>query len=429
MRWLRRSDALRRPGFARHVRRVALGAALLAVAAEILVCVIIDLNVRSNAQAVLDSRVRDGLSEMALSAPEVVPLGTDEATGLVKVGDRDDDLDDSPILAWWIPSGARVAVPLTTGDPRLPRSDWGIRSLVSRTVAGDPLRFDGVARRGGVVVVATSTRSTDRQLGTLLLAEGIFTPVLFLGVFAAALLVGRGAAGPVADAHRRQREFAADASHELRTPLGVIEAEVGLALSEPRDAPAYHDALERVGKESRRLGVIVDELLFLARLDAGVGSLPSEPVDLGAIAEACTARFAPVAARQDQRLEYRPGSGSPLLVAAPPEWMDRVLGVLLDNACRYAGASGTVEVSSERRGSHALLTVDDSGPGIPDALRAVIFERFRRGTDTAAGSGLGLAIADTLVSATNGSFEVGRSPLGGARMRVAWPLLHPHRGG
>ena len=118
-----------------------------------------------------------------------------------------------------------------------------------------------------------------------------------------------------------------------------------------------------------------------------------------------------------------------LVVTAPPEWLDRLLGVLLDNACKYSPEGGTVTVSVAAERSRIALTVDDAGPGIPEAERARIFDRFHRATDSTGGAGLGLAIADAIVRATGGQWRVGAAPAGGARMTVSWPrcLRRPAR--
>ncbi|MDQ3871844.1 MAG: sensor histidine kinase [Chloroflexota bacterium] len=95
--------------------------------------------------------------------------------------------------------------------------------------------------------------------------------------------------------------------------------------------------------------------------------------------------------------------------------------MLLDNACKYASAAGLVEVTVANEGQRVRLTVDDSGPGIPEAERERIFDRFHRATEASGGVGLGLAIADAVVRATGGRWYVGASPAGGARMAVSWP--------
>ena len=115
------------------------------------------------------------------------------------------------------------------------------------------------------------------------------------------------------------------------------------------------------------------------------------------------------------------------MVQAPPDWIDRLTGVLVDNACKYAGKGGRVEVGVQVSGNRVGLQVDDTGPGISADERLVIFERFHRATESPGGTGLGLAIADSVVRTTHGTWSVGQAPLGGARMQVWWRRVPPRR--
>src|SRR5207245_2497631 len=108
------------------------------------------------------------------------------------------------------------------------------------------------------------------------------------------------------------------------------------------------------------------------------------------------------------------------IVSAPPEWLDRLLGVLLDNAIKYSNRGGAVEVAVRAEGGRVHLVVDDSGPGIPPEERPRIFDRFHRASERAGGAGLGLAIADAVVRATQGHWEIGTSPARGASMAITW---------
>jgi signal transduction histidine kinase len=234
------------------------------------------------------------------------------------------------------------------------------------------------------------------------------------------LAVGLNASAPVERARRRQLDFTADASHELRTPLSVIEAEVGLALTNDRDVAYYRSSLERVAGEGKRLRRIVDDLLWLARFDSEPPPPGDEPVDLLAIAQDCAERFDPVAAARQLRLSVDGIGTTPACIKAPPEWIDRLLGALIDNACRYSRVGGVVRVVVGRSGARAFCAVEDSGPGIAPDERAVLFHRFHRATDQPGGAGLGLAIADSVVQSTGGRWTIGDAPTGGARMEVSW---------
>src|SRR2546430_11164067 len=123
--------------------------------------------------------------------------------------------------------------------------------------------------------------------------------------------------------------------------------------------------------------------------------------------------FAAIAEARQQRLSVRL-SGESHVIAALPEWLDHLIGVLLDNACKYTPDGGTIDLRVAADGGKGLLPVDDSGPGIPPERRTPSFERFHRQTDQAGGAGLGLAIADAVGRATNGRWEGGASAAGGA---------------
>jgi signal transduction histidine kinase len=129
----------------------------------------------------------------------------------------------------------------------------------------------------------------------------------------------------------------------------------------------------------------------------------------------------PIAARAGLHLHNRSDGSALALVDAPADWVDRLIGVLLDNACRYTPANGTVSVAVSRERDHVRLTVSDTGPGIPLERRARIFERFRRGSGEGDGAGLGLAIGNAIVEATKGRWQIAEAPGGGASVGVVWP--------
>ena len=270
------------------------------------------------------------------------------------------------------------------------------------------------------VVVGQSVASVSSAQVNVILAESIVGPLLLIAVFLGALTVGRRVAAPIELARVRQMEFTADASHELRTPLSVIEAQTSLALAEPRDVAWYQAAFQRVQGESGRIRRLVEDLLWLARFDTTRDRAPAEHVDVAILAEMAADRFTAVAEAKRIRLTVRTAS-QPLVVHAPPEWLDRLLGVLLDNACKYVPTGGAVGVVVWAEGNRVRLSVEDSGPGIPVEERGRIFDRFRRATDQPGGAGLGLAIANSVVNATGGRWHIGDSPAGGLSMGVSWP--------
>ncbi len=241
-------------------------------------------------------------------------------------------------------------------------------------------------------------------------------------MFAGALVIGLRAQAPVEQARRRQLEFTADASHELRTPLSVIRAETDLALAMPRKADDYRDTLQRIRGEGERLRLLVEDMLWLARFDSQPPHLDEGPTDLATVARAGADRFRSVGPTVTASV-----ADVATLINAPPDWIDRLVGVLLDNACRYAGPDGQVRIGVAVAGNRVTLTVEDSGPGIPADQRSRLFDRFSRATEHGSGAGLGLAIGDSVVRSTGGRWEVGDSPLGGARFVVSWRHAQSHR--
>jgi signal transduction histidine kinase len=137
------------------------------------------------------------------------------------------------------------------------------------------------------------------------------------------------------------------------------------------------------------------------------------------VTAAAQSRFESLASRNGVSLKFsRPDTAT--TVRADAESIDRLVGVLVDNACKFAGPEGRVNVTVQVVTNRLVLTVDDSGPGIPLEERDIVFDRFHRTDSSAGGTGLGLAIADAILKATHAHCVVGESSLGGARFEVSW---------
>lgn len=339
--------------------------------------------------------------------------------------DDDHDFDEAPVLLWRVGADGR-AVALSDGAPALPaslvpRSDMP----VTATLKGQAFRLASRPVNGELIVAGQSLAETNHVKRVVVLAEVIAGPLILAALFLGMVVIGVKASAPVEQTRRRQLEFTADASHELRTPLSVIEAEVALALRSERSPDQYRAALERVGSESERLQHLVEELLWLARFDAEPPPPGDEPVDLTAIAATSADRFAAVARARGIDLSVVEPAEGLVWISAPAEWIDRLAGVLVDNACRHAGPAGTVRLVVACRGSRAVLAVEDSGPGIAPEDRDRLFDRFYRATTPGSGAGLGLAIADSVVRGTGGRWRIETSDLGGALMEVSWHRAGP----
>jgi len=394
-----------------HAAKVALGATAIVGAVAVVLALAANMVIVHHLDQSIDSRLSVRLVDASRGA--VNPLAT------VTSSHEGGDLDDAPSFVWLVHrDGASTA--LVAGAPALPTRRW-TSDPVELTMAGSPFRLDAVTAPDGWLVAGESVLKVSQVRDELLIAEAVLGALLLLVTFAGSFVVGLRASAPIEQVRRRQAEFTADASHELRTPLSVIEAEVDLALSRERDAAGYQDTLQRVSSESGRLRSIVEDLLWLARADGR----PQEPqadqvTDVAAVGQACLSRFRAVADAASITLTDRIDHRSPLPIRADADSVDRLVSVLLDNACRYAGAGGSVDVGVVLHGGRVVLTVDDSGPGIPEDHRDLVFDRFHRADDTPGGTGLGLAIADVVVRNSGGTWSVGTAPAGGARMEVSW---------
>jgi len=407
--------------------KVAVGATAVIAVIYILAVIVLNLVVSTRLTEQNDDRLIGRLAAAArdpavLSQP--VTHSDEPASG---GADLDNDEDGTPVFLWALTAQGSVyahspaAPALPAGLPRTFASPGGHAVTVSLGPAG---RFRlNASRDGSGWLVAGQNLAGDSHTERLLLyAEVAAGPFLLLAMFGGSLVVGLRSLAPVEQSRRRQLEFTADASHELRTPLSVIRAEADVALSSPREAAEYRDALTRIKGESQRLRQLVEDMLWLARFDSAPPPPGDEPVDLVTLAQVCADRFRSVG----PSITTDTGTG-PALISAPPEWIDRLAGVLVDNACRYAGADGQVRIQVQVQGSRVSLTVEDSGPGIPEADRARLFDRFHRANERGPGAGLGLAIGDSIVRSTGGRWHIGDSPLGGALMTVSWRRSQPHR--
>jgi signal transduction histidine kinase len=420
-----------------HAVRVAAAATALVAVVAVVLGAALDLVVSHRLTTQVSQQVSGRLSA-ALRDSRPGPAST-QAPATFASGDEGGryglGIYGAPVFVWEVaPDGTVLRA--TAGAPALPMRSWGSRRLQgSLTLGVTPFLLVSApapprdSATGSVppdaaadwFVTGESLAELSHVRSVLATSEALALPILVLTVFLGSLAIGIRSVVPVEEARRRQLEFTADASHELRTPLSVIEAELALAAGEPPDGLVHTGALERIGRESARLQRIVEDLLWLARFDSEPPPPGDEPIDLGAIAQGCVDRFAALAAARQVALSLEAPSDRSPAVVAPPEWIDRLAGVLVDNACRHAGKGGSVVVSVGTAGARSVLAVEDSGPGIAEEERGRLFDRFSRVSREPGGHGLGLAIADSVVRSTGGRWRIGRATAGGARMEVSWP--------
>jgi two-component system, OmpR family, sensor kinase len=216
----------------------------------------------------------------------------------------------------------------------------------------------------------------------------------------------------------RQREFVADASHELRTPLTSILT--NLELLEAELNGDQREMADSALRSSRRMRVLVSDLLLLARADSGQRS-PRKVTDLAQVAREAAAEVAPVAPDHELAIEAEDGT----LVDGSPDELHRLVANLLHNATVHTPPGTHVRASVRRQGRSVVLEVADDGPGVPDELRDRVFERFVRGAGDSAvatrrGTGLGLAIVEAVAHGHGGTVELADSDVG-ARFVVTLP--------
>jgi signal transduction histidine kinase len=217
----------------------------------------------------------------------------------------------------------------------------------------------------------------------------------------------------------RQREFVADASHELRTPLTSILANLELLESELDGE--RREMAESALRSSRRMRRLVADLLLLARADAG-REVPAAPVDLSGVAREAADEAGALSSDHPVSLDL-PG---PVTVSGVADDLHRLAGNLVENALLHTPPGTPITVSVRREGDAALLEVADRGPGVPEQLRARVFERFASGAgdgSASRGSGLGLAIVKAVADAHGGRVELSDADGGGARFTVTLPAI------
>jgi signal transduction histidine kinase len=216
-------------------------------------------------------------------------------------------------------------------------------------------------------------------------------------------------------------QFAGDASHELRTPLAVIRTTAELALRRERTPEAYRAALQQVASESERMTQLIEDLLTLARSDAGAVDMPRAAVDVREVLAEVSGEMANLADAAGIRITTALGD-RPAIISANREALHRLFMVLLDNALKYSHAGGDVILSVTREDGLISVSVEDFGEGIGEADLPHIFKRFYQAdpSRSAGGHGLGLSLAQRIAQAHDAEIGV-RSGLGkGSVFRVVF---------
>ena len=240
--------------------------------------------------------------------------------------------------------------------------------------------------------------------------------VLFLCSYLLAGVVTR----PVGAAWAQQEQFLSDASHELKTPLTVILSSAELLNQSALPEQAVY--IDNIREESRRMKLLVEDMLTLSRAQRSAGSLPEQTADLSEAAMTAALRFEPVAFEAGKRLEYDIAPELP--VRGDGGKLGQALAALLDNAVKYSTGGTDIRLTAEKQGRFAVVTVADSGPDIPADKLPHIFDRFYRADEARTDGdsfGLGLPIAKAIIDAHRGTLRC-ESGGGVTRFIITLPL-------
>ena len=228
------------------------------------------------------------------------------------------------------------------------------------------------------------------------------------------------------DAVDRLKTFTADASHELRSPVALIRATAEYSLRNPDIDEESKEAFREILAESADAGLLLEDMLTLARADAGYGTPAMEPVDLTQLVEDAGARLRPLAEARNQSIGVR--TGEPAWIAGDRSSLRRLFSILLDNAIKYTPPGGRIEMELTVQASQAAVTVKDTGIGIPEAYLPRIFDRFARADPSrgeVGGTGLGLAIAKWIAGIHDAKLSVQSREQEGTTFTLEFRLAEP----
>ncbi len=249
-------------------------------------------------------------------------------------------------------------------------------------------------------------RSLDRRLST----RGVPLEILPL-VEAVNAVLGR-----LREGVGRERLFAANAAHELRTPVAILLARIDAGQGDARHK-------QELKRDAQRIGLLVEQLLAVARLDHH-GVTLDEEIELVASVRGLIADRAPLAIRMRRNLVFAPPRGA-VMVLGHARALESAIANLLDNALAVEPECGSVDVSiAMGADGHVVLQIADHGPGIDDAERDLVFQPFWRKDERRVGSGLGMTIAQKVVVRHGGAIDISVTPGGGATLRVTLPCRH-----
>ena len=349
----------------------------------------------------------------------------------------DDDMP-RPIIfyAKLDPAGAIVATSST-----LPLSNAQLETLVQlagqKSESNSQIVFQGatyfyysVERQdapGRLLVFQNFEREREvfRMVMTALAVIGVFC---FIASLFGSLFLARRAMKPIQQSWAQQRDFLADESHELRTPLAVMQASLDVIESNPNELVSEQTQwLSNIGESVKSMAVLVESLLFLARIDSLQHPIDKKTFALDTAITNATTPYITLAATKKINLttDLEPN----LIFSGDEGRIKQVVGILLDNAIRHTPAGGEISVLLQRLNRIAQLTVTDTGEGIPSAHLQKIFDHFYQvdPSRNKGGTGLGLSIAKCIIETHAGKIQA-ISKLGvGTSFLIQLPLITSHK--
>jgi signal transduction histidine kinase len=226
----------------------------------------------------------------------------------------------------------------------------------------------------------------------------------------------------------RINRFTADASHELRNPISFVRTVSEYALQHHMLDDETRQAFEDILAESMEAGMLLEDMLILARADEGRLVVNLSPLDVTELLEEVSAKVTALAEAKHQTFTCRIDAPCPLWIQGDRPTLRRLFWALLDNAVKYTPDDGRIELEARQRGEQIVVTVHDNGVGIPKNLLPRVFERFFRADPSrgqAGGTGLGLAIAKWTADAHHATISVQSAEGEGAAFEVAFHAITP----